>query len=175
MKSKNKKYLILILISLVILILDQVTKVAVDDQFRLGESLAVVSDFFNLTYVRNTGAAFGFMADADPMFRVPFFLIIPIFALGFIIYLFRKVESQHFSVSIALSLVVGRAVGNLIDRVRLGYVIDFLDFHWGGKYHFPAFNVADSAICVGVAILMIDLIRTSIEEKKEKSNASTTH
>ena len=110
-----------------------------------------------------------------PIIIITITVAIVIFALGFIIYLFRKVESQHFSVSIALSLVVGGAVGNLVDRARLGYVIDFLDFHWAGKYHFPAFNVADSAICVGVAVLMIDLIRTSIEEKREKDNASTSH
>lgn len=139
---------------------DQLTKRWVIDGFRYGESLPVIDGIFNLTYVRNTGAAFGMLASADPSFRVPFFLIVPVLALVAIGYIFKKIPSGSIFLSIALALVVGGAVGNLIDRVQFGYVVDFLDFHWMGRAHFPAFNVADSAICVGVGLLMIDMLKS---------------
>jgi signal peptidase II len=134
------------------------TKYKVHWSFRLGESIPVIQGFFNLTYIRNTGAAFGILAQADPAFRVPFFVIVPLVALGAIAYIFRKIPAEDLKLSTALSLVISGAVGNLLDRVLLGYVIDFLDFHWGYRYHFPAFNVADIAICVGVGVLMLDLL-----------------
>lgn len=153
------KYSILAILFPVIVILDQVTKLVVIDRFRLGESIAVIPGFFSLTYVRNTGAAFGILATADPAFRVPFFTLVPLIALGAIAYVFKNIRRDDWKMASALSMVIGGAVGNLIDRLRFGYVIDFLDFHWSYQYHFPAFNVADSAICVGVGILMLDLLR----------------
>jgi signal peptidase II len=142
-----------------IVILDQYTKWLVVKNFFYGESISVVSGFFNLTYVRNSGAAFGFLADAHPEFRVPFFIIVPVIAMGVIGYLFKDLKSSQNLMATALSLVVGGAIGNFIDRVRFNYVVDFLDFHWKFQYHFPAFNVAGSAICVGVGFLLLDLIR----------------
>jgi signal peptidase II len=156
-KSIKPKYLILLALTAFVIGMDQWTKILVLNHFRYGETLPMINDFFNLTYIQNTGAAFGIFAKADPAFRVPFFLVVPVIALLSIGYIFRKLPDTDIKLSVALSLVVGGAIGNLIDRVRLGFVVDFLDFHWRNFYHFPAFNVADSAICVGVAILMIDM------------------
>jgi signal peptidase II len=157
LKFIKLKYLILLVLTAIVVALDQWTKVLVLQHFRYGETVSMITGYFNLTYIQNTGAAFGMFAKADPAFRVPFFLVVPLVALGSIGYIFRKLPDNDIKLSVALSLVVGGAVGNLIDRMRLGFVVDFLDFHWQSLYHFPAFNVADSAICVGVAILMLDL------------------
>lgn len=166
------KYLLLIAISITVLVLDQWTKWQVVSHFRYGETMEVIPGFFNLTYVRNTGAAFGILASSDPSFRVPFFLIVPVIALLAIGYLFRRISDQDHKMAVALSLVIGGAIGNLIDRAMLGYVIDFLDFYLG-VYHFPAFNIADSAICVGVGLLMFDLVvRPESSIHQEAGNAS---
>ncbi len=138
------------------LLLDQWTKGLVRDHFFLSESIPVIDGFFNLTYVRNTGAAFGFLHNADPTFRVPFFLIVPMIALGVLGRMFWKLPANSRVLSLSLGFVVSGAIGNLIDRYVLGYVVDFLDFHWKYQLHFPAFNVADIVIVVGVALLMID-------------------
>ncbi|MBU6374725.1 MAG: signal peptidase II [Bdellovibrionales bacterium] len=152
----KRKHWILAFVPPALIFIDQWTKIIILNKFMLGESIPVISSFFNITYVRNTGAAFGFLATAHPSFRVPFFLVIPVIALVVIGYLFRKLPERDVKTALALSLVMGGAIGNLIDRVRLGYVVDFLDFHWKLQAHFPAFNVADSAICVGVALMMLD-------------------
>ncbi len=154
----QRKFLILIMLAVVIVIADQWTKSLILKNFRLLESIDVWNGFFSLTYIQNTGAAFGVFAKADPAFRVPFFMVIPVVALTAIGFVFAKLPKNDVKLSTALSLVVGGAIGNLIDRLNYGFVVDFLDFHWKGQYHFPAFNVADSAICVGVAILMLDLV-----------------
>ncbi len=151
------KYVILLIVTGSVILFDQLTKAWILDRFKLGESLPVVLDFFNLTYVQNKGAAFGLLAQADPKFRVPFFIVVPIVALFSIIYVFQKVPDQDKKLATALSLVIAGAIGNLYDRLTLGFVIDFLDFHWKWGYHFPAFNIADSAICVGVGLIMLDL------------------
>jgi len=164
------KYLILFVLTPVVILIDQWTKQLIIDRFELGQTQPLVSGFFNLTYVRNTGAAFGMLRDAHPSFRVPFFMIVPMLALLVIGYVFYQLPAKDKKLSTAFSLVVGGAIGNLIDRIHYGYVIDFLDFHWKYVYHFPAFNVADSAICVGVAILMLDLAF----RQEESVNASAT-
>ncbi len=158
MKFQKYKYAILAAIAVIIIVLDQITKFVIIQRFHLGESIRVLPEFFNLTYIRNTGAAFGLLATAPPAFRGPFFVIVPIVALFAIAYIFRKIPKEDIKLSIALSLVIGGAIGNLIDRMTLGYVVDFFDFHWRYTHHFPAFNIADSAICVGVGILTLDLL-----------------
>jgi signal peptidase II len=171
----KKKYFILMGLTSFIVLFDQLTKFLVHERFRLGESISIVSGYFNLTYVRNTGAAFGIFANASPAFRVPFFALVPIVALVAIAFIFRKIPEADIKLSTALSLVIGGAIGNLIDRLRFGFVIDFLDFHWQYRYHFPAFNVADSAICVGVGILMLDLLlQPTGAQKERKADASTS-
>lgn len=164
---KKPKFLVIAVVPALVILLDQLTKYIVLERFNLGESIPVIQDFFSLTYVRNPGAAFGIFAQSHPSFRIPFFLLIPLIALGVIGYVFRNLPDESKLLSTALSLVIGGAVGNLIDRIRFGYVVDFLDFHWKYQYHFPAFNVADSAICVGVGILILDILLQPQEKPQE--------
>lgn len=171
------KYLILAVLSVLIIALDQITKYWVISKFQLGETLPILFNFFNLTYVQNRGAAFGILATANPAFRVPFFIIVPLIALFSIAFVFRRIPDSEVKLSSALSLVIAGAIGNLIDRLSLGFVIDFLDFHWKWSYHFPAFNIADSAICIGVGILMLDLLIQDlnfIQKKGSTRHASTS-
>ena len=165
------KYTILILVTSSVIVLDQVTKIAIQDHFRLGETVPLIPDFFNFTYVQNQGAAFGLLAEANPAFRIPFFMVIPLVALACIGTIFWRIPHDDFKFASALSLVMGGAVGNLIDRFLYNHVIDFLDFHWGWQYHFPAFNVADSAICIGVGLLMLDLAFQSNRPEVPKLNS----
>lgn len=158
MKIMKYKYVPPAFLPAITIVIDQWTKNIVTSRFQLGESISVISNFFNLTYVQNTGAAFGILAQSHPTFRIPFFIIVPVVALLVISYLFRKLADHDWKMSSALSLVIGGAIGNLIDRVRVGYVIDFLDFHYRYQYHFPAFNVADTAICIGVSFLVFDVL-----------------
>jgi signal peptidase II len=149
-------------LALVILLADQFTKVLIVGSFQLGDS-QTVSSFFNLVRVHNSGAAFSFLASASGWQRW-FFTAIGIGAAGFIVYLLRSHPGQKLF-CFALALVLGGAVGNVIDRVLYGHVIDFLDFHWDAlaplffEGHFPAFNVADSAISVGTVCLIVDELR----------------
>jgi signal peptidase II len=169
------KYRILAALLPFVLGLDQLTKHLIVRKFRFAESLAIVRGFFNLTYVRNTGAAFGLLYDARASFRVPFFVIVPVISLVAIGYVFRKIGDRDVRLSAALSSVIGGALGNLIDRLHWGYVIDFLDFHWKYAYHFPAFNVADMSICAGVMALMLDLLKNRHEEPEPKIQEETAH
>ena len=146
-------------IALVILLADQFTKVLIIGSFELGDSHSVTS-FFNLVRVHNSGAAFSFLSSASGWQRW-FFTAIGVGAAGFIIGLLRSHPGQKLF-CFALALVLGGAVGNVIDRLLWGHVIDFLDFHWDWlaplfyQGHFPAFNVADSAISVGTVCLILD-------------------
>jgi signal peptidase II len=142
-------------ISLLVIVLDQLSKFWIVGAFQFGDGMALTS-FFNLVHAHNTGAAFSFLASESGWQRF-FFIGIASAASLLIVYLLRKhAEEPWFC--LALSLVLGGALGNLIDRVRLSYVVDFLDFYYGA-WHFPAFNVADSAITVGAALLILDSLR----------------
>jgi len=139
-------------VALIILMLDQLTKIAVVGAFQLGETLPITS-FFNLVRVHNPGAAFSFLADAGGWQRW-FFTGLGVVAAGVMVYLLRMHAGQTLF-CLALSLLLGGAVGNVIDRLLYSHVIDFLDFYYG-TWHFPAFNVADSAITVGAGLLILD-------------------
>ena len=139
-------------LALGVFLLDQFTKVLILGYYQLGDSTPV-SGFFNVVRVHNTGAAFSFLASASGWQRW-FFVGIGVVAAGFIIWMLRAHSGQRLF-SFALGCVLGGAVGNVVDRLLHGYVVDFLDFHWAG-WHFPAFNVADSAISVGAACLILD-------------------
>jgi signal peptidase II len=141
-----------------ILVLDQATKALVDKTMAMHQSIDLIPNFASLTYLRNTGAAFGFLAGARSSLRIVFFALISSVAIGCIVYLIRGLRPQQRALLASLSLILGGAVGNLIDRLRLGEVIDFIDLHWY-DIHWPAFNVADSAISIGVALLFIQMIR----------------
>ena len=150
------------IVSVVILVLDQATKLYVDARFELYESVPVIRGWFHLTYIRNKGAAFGIFA--DNAVRIPFFIAVSLVALVVIVITLRRLRDDQRLAAAALSLIFSGALGNLIDRFRLGEVIDFLDVYWK-THHWPAFNVADSAICLGVGLLVLDMIR---EERRTK-------
>lgn len=162
----NKKYLIASILAGAIVSLDQLTKVLVLARFRLGESYTLVENFFNLTFVKNFGAAFGFLAQSHPGFREVFFLIMPPAAMIVIFFLLKGVKNDDRLQTLALSSILGGAIGNYIDRLRFRYVVDFLDFHWFNQYSWPAFNIADSAIVIGVGILMIQMFLDDRNKKK---------
>lgn len=148
-----------------IVALDQVTKALVDRWMSLHESRPVVEGLVHLTYVRNRGAAFGLLSDAELPFQSALFSVVSLAALAAIAAYFFRLPDRSRLARLALSLVMGGAVGNLIDRARLGSVIDFVDVFWG-PHHWPAFNVADSAISIGVALLVIDMLRAPHEETR---------
>ncbi|MDH2917279.1 MAG: signal peptidase II [Gallionella sp.] len=139
-------------LSLVVVILDQLSKAAINSNFVYGESLAI-TPFFNLVLAHNSGAAFSFLSDAGGVQRW-IFTVIAIVASVWIVWLLRKHQGEKLF-SFALAFILGGALGNLIDRIAYGYVVDFLDFYWG-SYHFAAFNLADSAITCGAASLILD-------------------
>lgn len=139
-------------IAAIVIVLDQLSKAAISSHFAYGESLAV-TPFFNLVLAHNTGAAFSFLNDAGGMQRW-LFSAVAIAASVWIVWLLRKHPTQKLF-CFALAFILGGALGNLIDRIVYGYVVDFLDFYWGG-YHFAAFNLADSAITCGAGLLIWD-------------------
>lgn len=164
----KKKYLWLIVISGFLVALDQIVKVYVHTSFHLGESVVVIPNFFNLTYVRNFGAAFGFLAESHPSFRELFFLSMPPIALIIILGILRGVKDNDTKQIIALSSIFGGAIGNYIDRLRFRYVIDFLDFHLYNRWSWPAFNVADMAIVGGVGMLLLLMFAENKKNKEQK-------
>lgn len=139
-------------LALLVIVADQVTKTLVVEQFRLGESLRITA-FFNLVRVHNTGAAFSFLAGASGWQRW-FFVALGAVATVFIVWMLRRHGEQRLF-SLALSLILGGALGNVVDRLLHGHVIDFIQVHAGGWY-FPSFNLADSAISIGAALLILD-------------------
>ena len=141
-----------------ILLLDQVSKLIVDRVIPLHSSIPVIQDLFNLTYIRNTGAAFGIFAGSAASFRIPFLVLFSLVAIGFIVTMLIRLPESEKGLITALAFILGGAVGNLIDRILYGEVIDFLDFYWS-RFHWPAFNFADSFITVGVALTFYRLMR----------------
>jgi signal peptidase II len=145
------------LIALGIILLDRATKLAIIQTLRLGQGIPVIPGFFDIVFVLNPGAAFGLLATLSDEVRNPLFIFISILAVVLIVFYHTRYLRSHRLVSVALGLVLGGAVGNLIDRLRYGMVVDFLDVH-AGPYHWPAFNVADSAISVGVSLMILDML-----------------
>ena len=142
-------------IATVVLLLDQLSKISISRMFTYGQAREL-TDWFNLVLMYNKGAAFSFLASESGWQRY-FFSGLGIAAAFFIIYLLRKHAGQRMFCW-ALALILGGALGNVIDRLLYGHVIDFLDIHIGG-WHWPAFNVADSAICIGAALFVVDELR----------------
>jgi signal peptidase II len=141
-----------LVLALILLIADQFTKVLILGYYQLGDS-SPVTGFFNIVRVHNSGAAFSFLSSASGWQRW-FFTAIGLGAAVFIVYMLRAHPGQKLF-SFALACILGGAIGNVIDRLLHGYVVDFLDFHYAGT-HFPAFNIADSAISIGAACLILD-------------------
>lgn len=149
----------LLLIGGIVLALDQLTKFLVVNFLPLYSSRDIIPGFFNLVHVRNTGAAFSFLAGGFSAWRQIFFVAVSVIGIVVIFYVYRRLGKKEKLARTALALIFGGAAGNLVDRVRLGEVIDFLDFYIG-KYHWPAFNVADSAISIGAVVLLLFLLKT---------------
>lgn len=149
-----------------IIILDQITKAIVQQKFFLGESIPVIKGLFSFTYVKNPGAAFGMLANSPDYIRTPLFFALPVVACGWLMYLVWSTRNTNFLHCLSYSLIFAGAVGNLIDRFSMNYVVDFLDFYWGTN-HFPAFNIADSVITIAAILLIFDFL--FLQKKKTES------
>jgi signal peptidase II len=171
------KYKLLAIVSPLVILLDQLTKWLIVSYLPLYNSIPVIPGFFDIVHVRNTGAAFGVFASSDAGFREPFFYIVAVIAITVLVSILRKLTPQDKLMSWVVALVAGGLVGNLIDRLRFGNVVDFLSFHWrdavadwnfwGHAIHFrwewPSFNVADSAITIAMLLLVVQML---FSEKK---------
>lgn len=151
-----RKYMKLTLIAGGVVLLDQVSKAAVLRELGLNQVTTVIKGFFNLVHVHNPGGAFGLMAGMSPVFRSALFVVVSAVAIGVILYFYHTTPANRPWLATGFALILGGAVGNLIDRVRMGSVVDFLDFYLG-RWHWPAFNIADSAITIGVGIFLLHL------------------
>ena len=155
----KRKYLILFSLSGLILCLDQLTKGFVQKWLVMGESRDLIPGFLSLTARRNNGFAFGLLQKAPPSLQEAFFIGVPVFALILIILIFIKLQDNQVPTSVALTTILAGAIGNLIDRLQYGYVVDFLLVHWGQALRLPAFNVADISIIVGVLLMFFNTLR----------------
>lgn len=164
----KNKYIILFATVAVVILFDFITKAYISSTMSLHESFVVVGGFLNITYVRNPGAAFSFLADAPAVFRSIFFMSVTVLAIVLVLYYIAKSKIEEPLMIFSLSLILSGAMGNLIDRVRFGEVVDFIDVYIS-SYHWPAFNVADSAITVGAVVMILQLIRG---KKKQGGSAS---
>jgi len=154
-----------------LILVDQFSKGAIQTNLYYGQSIPVIDGFFSIAYVKNTGAAFGFGAGAHEMFRIIMFLVLPVIFCGWIFYMLIKTIKSPLYLSVAYALILAGAIGNLIDRFSLGYVVDFLLFYWKDESnHFPAFNVADSCITIAAGLLIIDFF---VQLKAKKAGTET--
>lgn len=154
----SRKYLILLSMLGFLVAADQLTKNFVAGHFHLGETKALLENFFNITRVHNRGVAFGLLTTLSSEMRDSVFFLVPGLTLLAIFFVFYRLRAGQTMSIYALSMIIGGALGNLVDRFRLGYVIDFLDFHWHEGWHFPAFNVADMGVTCGVGLLLFGML-----------------
>lgn len=154
---------IIYLVIIAIVVVDQWSKRVIVKNFNLYDSIPVIDGFFNITYVLNPGAAFGFLAKMSEQYRVFFFVVVTIIAIFLVVYLLIK-ERKYILRKYSYTLILAGAIGNLIDRITIGKVVDFLDFYIS-KYHWPAFNVADVSISCGVGLLLLDMY---MEKRKSR-------
>lgn len=155
--ARLRKYLPLLAIAGGLVVIDQITKALVLKFIPLLHSITVVPGFFNLSHVHNPGGAFGFLAGDPSIIRHYLFLLAAAVALGLILYFYEQTPATHRYLKMALALIFGGAIGNMIDRLRFGEVVDYLDFYWG-VYHWPTFNVADSGVTIGVVIFLLHIV-----------------
>ncbi len=160
---KKDKYQKLFVIAGIVIILDQITKMAVLNNLDLYRSVTVIPGFFSLTHILNPGGAFGFMANQSAGIRSMLFIVISLLAVCLIFYFYCTTPPEYSLLQTAFALILGGAIGNMIDRFRFGEVVDFLDFYLG-ELHWPAFNVADSAISTGICIFIIHILFKKMPE-----------
>jgi signal peptidase II len=164
----NPKYLLASGVCGSILVSDQVMKWWIQKNMVLHQSIEIIPNFVQLTYIRNTGAAFGFFSGAQSSWRTMIFMATSFIAIAAILYLMKKLRPTQKGQMVSLALILGGAIGNLVDRIRMGEVTDFIDLHWY-RLHWPAFNIADSAITIGVILLLIFMSRKDpFENSKSK-------
>lgn len=156
-------YIRLIGISGSVVLVDQLVKWIIAAMMPLHQSIPVIPGFFNLTHIQNTGGAFGFLAGQSEGLRIVIFVVASSLAAGFIFYLYRKTVDTLPFLSSGFALIFGGAIGNLIDRIRFGRVTDFLDVYIG-DLHWPVFNVADSAVTIGIAIFLYHFLFNKIPD-----------
>ncbi len=161
---RHYKYIRLAVVAGLVVVADQITKALIIKSLPLHKSITVISGFFDITHILNPGGAFGLMANLSMVVRTVVFLFISSLAVGLILYFYIKTPPGFPFLAIGFALIFGGAIGNLIDRIRFGVVVDFLDFYIG-KYHWPAFNVADSAITVGIFIFIYHLLLRKMPEE----------
>ena len=161
----KRKYWVLLIFCFGILLLDQWTKSLIVQKLSLYQRVEVIQGFFNIIHVRNTGGAFGIFGGEKGGLGSILFVVVSLLAIGSIFYLFIKIKENEKTLALSFSLVLSGAIGNLIDRLRYGEVIDFLDFYLSST-HWPAFNVADSAICTGIGLLALELL---IRDRKKST------
>lgn len=162
---RNKKYLLFL--TVIPLIIDIITKNLIKSKLMLYDAVPVIDGFFNIVYVLNPGAAFSFLHDMNESYRRLFFITVTIIAIFVVLYIFAREKSKINTAGFAL--ILSGAIGNLIDRIIIGKVVDFLDFYYK-TYHFPAFNVADSCITIGVALIIIDMLFFSKKRDNDKKS-----
>ena len=159
----DAKYLKLAFIAGLVIIIDQITKAIILSFIPLYRSIAVVQGFFSLTHIQNPGGAFGFMSNQSSSLLNIIFLFVASLAICLVFYFYINTPKKYNLLATGFALIFGGAIGNMIDRIRLGKVVDFLDFYIG-NLHWPAFNVADSAIFVGIVIFLFHLLFKKMPE-----------
>ncbi len=148
-----------LVLSLLVLVIDQVSKVYFEGSLEMFQQIVVIPDYFSWTLAYNTGAAFSFLADGGGWQRWLFAVIAVVVSAVLVVWL-KRLGRDDTWLAIALALVLGGALGNLYDRIALGHVIDFILVHWQNRHYFPAFNFADSAITVGAIMLALDMFKS---------------
>jgi len=163
MKVFNSKYMRLAGVAGLIVIVDQIAKALILKSMPLYHSVPVIPGFFNITHIQNPGGAFGFLANQSSSLRTIVFLLISSLAVGLIFWFYKNTPKTHPWLANAFAMIFGGAIGNLIDRIRFRKVVDFLDIYLG-DLHWPAFNIADSAISIGIAIFIFHLLFKKLPE-----------
>ena len=170
-----KRRFLFIFLAFIIFLIDQFSKAGIKGSLYFGSRITLIPGLLNLTYVENRGGAFGIFATVGSPYKAIIFSAFSLAAIGIILYYLIKLPLENNLLSLGLALILSGAIGNFLDRVRLGYVIDFIDLHIKG-YHWPTFNLADTAICIGLGIIGISYIFSSPKKsssvKKELSDAS---
>lgn len=160
----KQKWPRLLLVAGLVVLLDQLSKQLVLHSMPVGSGFPLIDGFFDIVHVRNPGGAFGFLSGQSQSVREFFFLFVTGVATIFILWVYNTIPETHRVLSSGLAMVFGGAVGNLIDRLRFGNVVDFIDWYIGDM-HWPAFNLADSAICIGVGILIFHILFNRMPEE----------
>jgi len=159
----QNKYIRLAIVAGLVVLADQSTKALIIKNLPLHHNIPVIAGLFNITHVLNPGGAFGLLANMSVLMRTVVFLFISSLAVGLIFYFYVKTPIRYVFLAAGFALIFGGAIGNLIDRIRFGVVVDFLDFYIG-RHHWPAFNIADSAITVGIFIFIYHLVFKKMPE-----------